>query len=139
MLYKKQEGTRSWQYYKQTKSKISDLVVVTKMGRFMSVMVLPLVAVAVVSMCYGMADAVGAAPAGTPLQWHHYKVTNTCRYAEEYVRHQVKLFWDHDKSITAKLLRLVSTDCFVTVCVLLFGFYSKLYFILDVVLLTIII
>lgn len=78
-------------------------------------MVLPLVAVAVVSMCCGMADAAVAA-AGTPLQWHHYKVTNTCRYAEVYVRHQVKLLWDHDKSITAKLLRLVSTDCFVTGC-----------------------
>ncbi|XP_061365166.1 probable peroxidase 26 [Gastrolobium bilobum] len=83
------------------------------MGRIMSVAI-PLLVLAVVSLCYGIADA--AAPPQPKLQWHYYKMHNTCREVEEYVRHEVKLFWDHDKSITAKLLRLVYSDCFVTGC-----------------------
>ncbi|KAL2332234.1 hypothetical protein Fmac_019815 [Flemingia macrophylla] len=67
----------------------------------------------VVSMCYGMADAAAVKP---PLQWHYYKVTNTCHDAEVYVRHQVELLWKNDRSITPKLLRMVSADCFVTGC-----------------------
>lgn len=80
----------------------------------------PLVVFAVASVCYGMADSAVVRPPPTNLKWHYYKITNTCRDAEEYVRHQVKLFWDSDRSITAKLLRLVYTDCFVTVCTLNF-------------------
>ncbi|KAG4945158.1 putative peroxidase 26 [Glycine soja] len=82
------------------------------MGRVMCV-AFPLVALVVVSMCYGMADAEVKT---LNLRWHYYKVTNTCRDAEEYVRHQVNLFWKNDRSITAKLLRLVYADCFVTGC-----------------------
>lgn len=79
-------------------------------------MVFPLIALAVLSLCHGVTDAAPATAQRPPrLQWHYYKVHNTCRDAEEYVRHQVKLFWEQDKSITAKLLRLVYTDCFVTV------------------------
>ncbi|KAJ1424494.1 Secretory peroxidase [Sesbania bispinosa] len=74
----------------------------------------PLVALVVLSLCHGMAGA--TAPARSKLQWHYYKMQNTCRDAEVYVRHQVKLLWDHDKTITAKLLRLVYSDCFVTGC-----------------------
>ncbi|GAU21969.1 hypothetical protein TSUD_111090 [Trifolium subterraneum] len=81
------------------------------MGKLMY-MVFPLIiAFAVLSFDHGVA----AAPAPQPkLQWHYYN--NTCHNAEVYVRHQVKLLWDQDKSITAKLLRLVYTDCFVTGC-----------------------
>ncbi|KAF7805332.1 putative peroxidase 26 [Senna tora] len=50
------------------------------------------------------------------MQWHYYKLHNTCRDAEVYVRHQVKLHWDHDKSLTPQLLRLLYSDCFVTGC-----------------------
>lgn len=53
--------------------------------------------------------------AASKLEWHYYKVHNTCRDAEEYVRHQVKIFWDQDKGVTPKLLRLLYSDCFVTV------------------------
>lgn len=45
------------------------------------------------------------------LVWHYYKLNATCPYAEEYIKHQVKLFWDKDKSIAAKFLRLLSADC----------------------------
>ncbi|KAG4961448.1 hypothetical protein JHK87_038081 [Glycine soja] len=82
------------------------------MGRVMCVG-FPLVALVVVSMYYGLADAEVKTP---NLRWHYYKVTNTCHDAEEYVRHQVNLFWKNDRSITAKLLRLVYADCFVTGC-----------------------
>ncbi|KAL9322990.1 hypothetical protein ACSQ67_011043 [Phaseolus vulgaris] len=67
-------------------------------------------------MCYGMADAAEVKPSPTYLKWHYYKITNTCRDVEEYVRHEVKLFWDNDTSITPKLLRLVYSDCFITGC-----------------------
>lgn len=54
-------------------------------------------------------------PQPKKLVWHFYKVYNTCDDAEVYVRHQVELLWDKDKSITPKLLRLLYSDCFVTV------------------------
>ncbi|KAK9146123.1 hypothetical protein Sjap_006026 [Stephania japonica] len=44
----------------------------------------------------------------------HYNNT-ACRDVEEYIRHQVKIFWEKDPSITPKLLRLLYSDCFVTV------------------------
>ncbi|KAI4324336.1 hypothetical protein L6164_023883 [Bauhinia variegata] len=74
-------------------------------------------AVVTLSLCLsnGVVDAATGLPP-TKLQWHYYKVHNTCRDAEEYVRHQVKLFWDKDKSITPKLLRVLYSDCFVTGC-----------------------
>lgn len=79
-----------------------------------------------------------ATPPRPKLEWHYYKTHNICRDAELYVRNQVKLFWKFDKSITAKLLRLVYSDCFITVSTLfvlpftlifhlspLFNFFSK--------------
>nr|AFK41612.1 unknown [Lotus japonicus] len=57
-----------------------------------------------------------ATPPRPKLEWHYYKTHNICRDAELYVRNQVKLFWKFDKSITAKLLRLVYSDCFITGC-----------------------
>ncbi|XP_072992408.1 probable peroxidase 26 [Typha latifolia] len=50
------------------------------------------------------------------LVMHYYKVTNTCTYAEEFVKHQVKLAWEKDHSVAAALLRLLYSDCFVTGC-----------------------
>jgi len=83
-----------------------------------------LIAFAVLSLCHGVA---AAATAPKPkLQWHYYQVNNACRDAEVYVRHQVKIHWDQDKSITAKLLRLVYTDCFVNVCPHFIFFYYNL-------------
>ncbi|XP_068648005.1 probable peroxidase 26 [Aristolochia californica] len=58
--------------------------------------------------------AVTLPPAKTVL--HFYKINKTCEYAEEFVKHQVKLVWDNDPSITAALLRLLYADCFVTGC-----------------------
>jgi peroxidase len=83
-----------------------------------------IIAFAVLSFDHGVV----AAPTPQPkLKWHYYN--ETCHNAEVYVRHQVKLLWDQDKSITAKLLRLVYTDCFVTVCPrLFFSFYTLVLF-----------
>ncbi|KAK2425108.1 peroxidase [Trifolium repens] len=83
------------------------------MGKLMYVAFPLIIAFAVLSFDHGVV----AAPTPTPqpkLKWHYYN--ETCHNAEVYVRHQVKLLWDQDKSITAKLLRLVYTDCFVTGC-----------------------
>ncbi|XP_027344015.1 probable peroxidase 61 [Abrus precatorius] len=84
------------------------------MGRMMGV-AFPLVALAVLSMCQGMAEA-ALRPPPPNMHLHYYKINNTCRYVEQYVRHQVTLFYQHDRSIVAKLLRMVYSDCFVTGC-----------------------
>lgn len=59
-------------------------------------------------------------PADPPLIRHYYKKHNTCENVEAFVHHQVQLFWQQDRSITAKFLKLLYTDCMVTVCSLLF-------------------
>ncbi|KAK9672208.1 hypothetical protein RND81_12G084400 [Saponaria officinalis] len=46
----------------------------------------------------------------------YYKKTNTCENVEAFVKHQVKLFYKEDHSITPKLLRLLYSDCTVTGC-----------------------
>ncbi|PRQ37911.1 putative peroxidase [Rosa chinensis] len=84
---------------------------------FVFLVVLPLL----VSLCSSATLAPSSKPPPPPpkqnkLTWHYYKVTNTCRDAEAFIQHQVKKFWDQDKSITAKLLRLLYSDCFVTGC-----------------------
>ena len=86
--------------------------VVKMMGRSMRTLV-TMAAVVVVMM---RMEAVEAATAAPKLEWHYYKVHNTCRYVEEYVRHEVQIMWHSDHSITPKLLRLLYSDCFVTVC-----------------------
>ncbi|KAI3887465.1 hypothetical protein MKX03_033560 [Papaver bracteatum] len=45
-----------------------------------------------------------------------YKLNGQCKDVEEYIKHQVKLHWMKDRSITAKLLRLTYSDCFVSGC-----------------------
>ncbi|CAI0397030.1 unnamed protein product [Linum tenue] len=50
------------------------------------------------------------------LKYQYYRRHTTCKYAEAFIRHQVTLYWNRDKTITAKLLRLLYSDCFVTGC-----------------------
>ena len=75
----------------------------------------PLLAIAL-CLCIANVDAGTTLQPPVKLKWHHYRQDTTCKYAEEFVRHQVELFWKEDRSITAKLLRLLYSDCFVTVC-----------------------
>lgn len=63
-------------------------------------------------------------PADPPLLRQYYKKLNTCENVEAFVQHQVMLFWKQNKSITAKLLKLLYTDCMVTVCSLRSPFSS---------------
>ncbi|XP_077228351.1 peroxidase superfamily protein [Tasmannia lanceolata] len=51
-----------------------------------------------------------------PLELHYYKINKTCEYVEEFVKEQVELVWKNDHSVTASLLRLLYSDCFVTGC-----------------------
>lgn len=67
-------------------------------------------------LCIANVDAGITLQPPVKLKWHYYRQHTTCTYAEEFVRHQVELFWKADRSITAKLLRLLYSDCFVTVC-----------------------
>lgn len=86
------------------------------------VVLLPLVALALLSFCLGFVDAATSIlPKPANLIRNYYKVHNTCHDAEAYIRYQVKLMWDKDKSITPKLLRLLYSDCFVTVSVFFFS------------------
>ncbi|KAF5183979.1 Peroxidase [Thalictrum thalictroides] len=77
-----------------------------------------LVLLAIVLISYlsvsNAAEVVGLPKTGLVRQF--YKKHNTCDDLEEYIKHQVKLFWTNDRSITPKLLRLVYSDCFVTGC-----------------------
>lgn len=71
----------------------------------------------VVSLNGGYANAaVFLPPEDKPLVRHYYKKLNTCANVEPFVRHQVKLYWDKDKTITAKLLKLLYADCMVNGC-----------------------
>lgn len=95
------------------------------------VMILPLVALAL-SLFVANADAAVSLPQPVKLEWHYYKVHNTCHDAEAYIRHQVELFYKHDKTIAPKLLRLLYSDCFVTVCLfIIFSFLNFALFISD--------
>lgn len=44
-----------------------------------------------------------------------YKKLNTCENVEAFVKHQVNLFWNQEKNLTAKLLKLLYADCMVNV------------------------
>lgn len=59
--------------------------------------------------------AVSLPPEAKALERHFYKKHNICRVIEPYVAHQVKLWWTKDKSITAKLVKLLYSDCMVNV------------------------
>ncbi|GMY32594.1 probable peroxidase 61 [Fagus crenata] len=77
--------------------------------------VFPLLALAL-SLCLSYVDAASSLQPPVKLIWHYYKVHKTCDDAEVYIQYQVKELWNKDKSITAKLLRLLYSDCFVTGC-----------------------
>ncbi|KAK3022528.1 hypothetical protein RJ639_046744 [Escallonia herrerae] len=64
----------------------------------------------------GVQAAVTLPPEDKPLTRQFYKKHNTCANVEAFVRHQVTLFWLQDKSITAKLLKLLYSDCMVNGC-----------------------
>lgn len=76
------------------------------------VVFLPLVALLALVIAPMIVD--GAVPRYTYTR-QYYKKTNTCANAEAFVKHQVKKFWEQDHSITPKLLRLLYSDCMVTV------------------------
>ncbi|XVE81010.1 hypothetical protein DITRI_Ditri15bG0028200 [Diplodiscus trichospermus] len=78
-------------------------------------LIFPLLALAL-SLCTVDVDSASSLQPPVKLVWHYYKLNNACREAEEYVRHQVKLFYDKDKTIAPKLLRLLYADCFVNGC-----------------------
>ena len=82
----------------------------------MEVVVLPLMALALVvgSMIGKVEGAVSLPPVHLTRQF--YKKTNTCADVEAFVKHQVTIHWNQDKTLTPKLLRLVYSDCMVTVC-----------------------
>ena len=83
------------------------------------VVLYPLVVLALSLFIIGnYVDAATTLQPPVKLQWHFYKLKTSCPEAEVYIRYQVELFWKKDKSITPKLLRLLYSDCFVTVCIL---------------------
>ncbi|KAG6408399.1 hypothetical protein SASPL_131410 [Salvia splendens] len=63
-----------------------------------------------------MQAAVTLPPESRALQRHFYKKLNKCANVEPFVRHQVSLWWNREKNITAKLLKLVYADCMVNGC-----------------------
>ncbi|KAK8515980.1 hypothetical protein V6N13_093249 [Hibiscus sabdariffa] len=63
-----------------------------------------------------VAEAAWSLQTPMKLVWHYYKVHNTCENAEPFIRHQVELFYNKDKTIAPKLLRLLYSDCFVNGC-----------------------
>ncbi|KAH6778385.1 Peroxidase superfamily protein [Perilla frutescens var. frutescens] len=63
-----------------------------------------------------MQAAVTLTPESRLLKRQFYKKLNTCDNVEAYVKHQVQLWWNQDKSITAKLLKLLYADCMVNGC-----------------------
>ncbi|XP_060181829.1 probable peroxidase 61 [Lycium barbarum] len=88
-----------------------------KYSGFLTNLLLPLMILAAVSLNAGYVNAaVFLPPEDKPLVRHYYKKLNTCSAVEPFVRHQVKLYWDKDKTITAKLLKLLYADCMVNGC-----------------------
>ncbi|XP_065867208.1 probable peroxidase 61 [Euphorbia lathyris] len=76
--------------------------------------IFPLVVLALSFYLENVEAAVGV-PA-VKLKWQYYRRETKCRDAEVYIRYQVEKSWKRDKSVTAKLLRLLYSDCFVTGC-----------------------
>ncbi|CAK9149618.1 unnamed protein product [Ilex paraguariensis] len=60
--------------------------------------------------------AITLPPEDRPLTRHYYKKLITCKNVEAFVQHQVMLFWNKEKSLTAKLLKLLYSDCMVNGC-----------------------
>ncbi|XP_047339873.1 probable peroxidase 26 [Impatiens glandulifera] len=57
-------------------------------------------------------------PESKQLSRKFYKkpINGTCPNVETYVNHQVRFYWNLDKSITAKFLKLLYADCMVNGC-----------------------
>ena len=55
-------------------------------------------------------------PAKPPLIRQYYKRLNTCANVESFVQFQVKKYWDNNRALTPKLVKLLYTDCMVNVC-----------------------
>ncbi|KAF8041272.1 hypothetical protein BT93_A0015 [Corymbia citriodora subsp. variegata] len=49
-----------------------------------------------------------------PLQWNFYQ--NSCPDVEKYVRDQVESYWKQDRTLAAKFMQLLYTDCFIKGC-----------------------
>ncbi|TXG72774.1 hypothetical protein EZV62_001353 [Acer yangbiense] len=82
----------------------------------MARLVMTVVAIALSLLWAAKVEGAVTLPQPVKLEWHYYKVHNTCDDAEVYIRHQITNFWNQDKSITPKLVRLLYSDCFVTGC-----------------------
>ncbi|KAK6118623.1 hypothetical protein DH2020_047615 [Rehmannia glutinosa] len=86
-------------------------------GEGLNLMVISVVVAIGLSLYVGqMQAAVTLPPDAKPLKRQFYKKLNTCANVEAFVKYQVKLWWDEDKSITAKLLKLLYVDCMVNGC-----------------------
>ncbi|KAK4433780.1 putative peroxidase 61 [Sesamum alatum] len=86
-------------------------------GEGLNLMLVSLVVALGLSLYVGrMQAAVTLPPDAKPLKRQFYKKLNTCANVEAFVSHQVKLWWQEDKSITAKLLKLLYADCMVNGC-----------------------
>ncbi|KAI3459795.1 hypothetical protein Pfo_016458 [Paulownia fortunei] len=86
-------------------------------GEGFNLIVISLVAALGLSLYVGrMHAAVTLPPEAKPLKRQFYKKLNTCANVEAFVKYQVKLWWDQDKSITAKLFKLLYADCMVNGC-----------------------
>lgn len=75
----------------------------------------PLVVLALSLFTIAIVEAAVTLQPPVKLQWQYYKRNTSCPDAEVYIRHQIEQYWKQDKSITPKLLRLLYSDCFVTV------------------------
>ncbi|GKF82535.1 probable peroxidase 26, partial [Tanacetum coccineum] len=77
----------------------------------MCVAILALIALGMVA---GVAHAaIGMPPEAAPLIRHFYKVHNTCANVEPFVRHQVQLVYDNDRTVAPKLIKLLYADCMI--------------------------
>ncbi|PWA62775.1 peroxidase superfamily protein [Artemisia annua] len=86
----------------------------TKQQRSVCVAILALIALGMVA---GVAHAaIGLPPEAAPLIRHFYKVHNTCANVEPFVRHQVKLVYDNDRTVAPKLIKLLYADCMINGC-----------------------
>ncbi|KAL0392484.1 UNVERIFIED_CONTAM: putative peroxidase 61 [Sesamum radiatum] len=86
-------------------------------GEGLNLMMVSLVVALGLSLYVGrMHAAVTLPPEAKLLKRQFYKKLNTCANVEAYVTYQVKLWWDKDKSITAKLVKLLYADCMVNGC-----------------------
>ncbi|KAL0286487.1 UNVERIFIED_CONTAM: putative peroxidase 26 [Sesamum angustifolium] len=82
-----------------------------------NVMVITLVVAVGLSLYVGrMQAAVTLPPEARSLKRQYYKKLNTCANVEAFVQHQVKLWWDKDKSIAPKMLKILYADCMINGC-----------------------